>query len=218
MNTATNQPTPLTDFEEFLIDLYDDGGIKVNLGRGFSTVASRGGGAPPTPLYFNFRHEGYRDGSLADEDYVQIADFFMEMIQKEGILFDVIAAVPRAGDKLAGSLVRRMGGGIDLLTFDKESYALYPHKHKKGLRVLLIDDVISNGKSKEPFVRALQAAGYTVVVLVLVDRGQGGKEFLTTLGAPLFALTTAQRFLSALVQTNRLGESDARKIASRMWG
>lgn len=60
-----------------------------------------------------------------------------------------------------------------------------------GASVLVVEDVITTGKSSLVAVEQLKAAGFhPVAVLAVVDRDEGGREALRKLGIPLVGLTT----------------------------
>lgn len=63
---------------------------------------------------------------------------------------------------------------------------------RSGDRVVVIEDTITTGSSARKAIDAVQNEGGTVVgVLALVDRQEGGREALESLGVPVVALTTA---------------------------
>jgi orotate phosphoribosyltransferase len=206
----------LSDLDRFMLDLAEDGAITIDLEKGFSTVGNREGRKPPTPMYFNFRPEGVAGGQMKPIDFDDIAGFFCEKLQKSNIEFDVIAAVPLAGEPIAQALAKKTGK--DVITFDKDTGEMNPYPLRAGTRVLLVDDVISDGKSKGRFIRLLQNRGCRVIVLVIVDRGQGGAEFCSGFGVVLHSLMHARRFLALLYGSGRITQDDKHVIARRMWG
>lgn len=69
---------------------------------------------------------------------------------------------------------------------------------RPGARVVLIDDLITQGTSKFVFLDALERAGASVKdVLVILDREQGGSRALAGRGVRLHALLTLRDLLSA---------------------
>jgi orotate phosphoribosyltransferase len=65
-----------------------------------------------------------------------------------------------------------------------------------GDRVVIIEDVITTGGSAARAVEAVRAAGMTILgILALVDREEGGREHLESLGLTVRALTTATEIL-----------------------
>lgn len=63
---------------------------------------------------------------------------------------------------------------------------------RSGDRVVVIEDTITTGGSARKAIDAVRGEGGSVVgVLALVDRQEGGRETLESLGVPVLALATA---------------------------
>lgn len=63
---------------------------------------------------------------------------------------------------------------------------------EQGDSVVIVEDVITTGGSAERAVSAVRAAGAEILgVLALVDREEGGREHLESLGLRVHALTSA---------------------------
>ena len=85
---------------------------------------------------------------------------------------------------------RKDHGSAKLVEGDK---ALFP-----GIRVVLLEDVVTSGGSSLNAVQALQAAGARVVgIAALVDRQEGGAEAIRSAGLPLVSLATRSDFMPA---------------------
>lgn len=83
---------------------------------------------------------------------------------------------------------RKDHGSAKMVEGDK---ALFP-----GIRVALLEDVITTGGSSLNAVRALEAAGAKVVgIVALVDRQEGGAETIREAGLPLVSLATRMDFM-----------------------
>lgn len=64
-------------------------------------------------------------------------------------------------------------------------------------RVAIVEDVITTGASAGRAIDAVRAAGGEVVgVLALVDRQEGGREFLEQMGLPVVSLVTAAEIVA----------------------
>ena len=107
---------------------------------------------------------------------------------------DRIAGIPYAGLPLA--VAASLAGGVPMI---------YPRREEKGYgtrrriegsfaageRVVVIDDIVTDGASKLEAIEPLEAAGLVVRDLViLIDREQGGRERLLARGYTLHALLT----------------------------
>jgi orotate phosphoribosyltransferase len=85
---------------------------------------------------------------------------------------------------------RKDHGSAKLVEGDK---TLFP-----GIRVVLLEDVVTSGGSSLSAVQALQAAGARVVgIAALVDRQEGGAETIRAAGLPLVSLATRSDFMPA---------------------
>jgi orotate phosphoribosyltransferase len=67
---------------------------------------------------------------------------------------------------------------------------------QRGDRVVVIEDVITTGRSAAQAIAAVREAGGDVVgVLALVDREEGGREAIEATGVPVTALTRASEIV-----------------------
>ena len=107
---------------------------------------------------------------------------------------DRVAGIPYAGLPLA--VATSLAGRVPLI---------YPRREEKGYgtkrriegqftageRVVVIDDIITDGTSKFEAIEPLEGAGLVVKDLViLIDREQGGRELLAAKGYPLHSVLT----------------------------
>jgi orotate phosphoribosyltransferase len=95
------------------------------------------------------------------------------------------------GRPLAGFYVRKERkdhGTAKLVEGDK---SLRP-----GMRIALLEDVVTTGGSSLKAVETLKVAGAVVVgIIALVDRQEGGAETIRAAGLPLVTLTTRADFM-----------------------
>lgn len=69
---------------------------------------------------------------------------------------------------------------------------------RPGDRVIVVEDTITTGGSASKAIDAVRLEGGTVVgVLGLVDRQEGGRETLESLGVPVLSLATAEEIVRA---------------------
>ena len=84
---------------------------------------------------------------------------------------------------------------------------------RKGEHILFFDDVVSSAESKLEGIKPLEELGGKVeIVLVVVDREQGGKERLENRGYKLRALTTISELANALFQSRKITREQAKNI------
>ena len=107
---------------------------------------------------------------------------------------DRIAGIPYAGLPLA--VAASLAGRVPLIYPRREEKGYGTRRRiegqfKPGERVVLIDDIITDGASKLEAIAPLEEAGLVVKDLViLVDREQGGRELLAARGYALHAVLT----------------------------
>ena len=130
--------------------------------------------------------------------------------------FDRIAGIPYAGLPLG--VAAALAGGHPLCYARKEAKQygtkqLIEGEHHPGERVILIDDVITDGGAKLEGAAPFQSAGLVVEdVLVLVDREQGGAEMLARHGLRLHACYTLREILTALWDSGRISAETYRRV------
>ena len=99
---------------------------------------------------------------------------------------DRIAGIPYAGLPLA--VAASLAGGVPLVYARREEKAYGTRRRIEGAfqpgeRVVVIDDIITDGASKLEAIESLEAAGLVVEdLVVLIDREQGGRERLAAKG------------------------------------
>ena len=105
---------------------------------------------------------------------------------------DRVAGIPYAGLPLA--VAASLAGGVPLLYPRREEKGHGIHRRIEGLfapgeRVVVIDDIITDGASKLEAIAPLEAAGLVVQdLVVLIDREQGGRELLAARGYQLHSV------------------------------
>ena len=154
------------------------------------------------------------------------SDFFIDckqtMLTAEGhalvgeLMFDLLSELPPCeavgGVELGGC---PLASAVSLVSFQRGRplNALYVRKAKKdhgttklvegdkslkpGLKVALLEDVVTTGGSSLKAVESLKAVGAEVVgIVALVDRQEGGAETIRGAGLPLVTLATRSDFMS----------------------
>ena len=154
------------------------------------------------------------------------SDFFIDckqtVLTAEGhalageLMFEALAQLPThvavAGVELGGC---PLASAVSLVSFQRGRplNALYVRKAKKdhgttklvegdkslkpGLKVALLEDVVTTGGSSLKAVESLKEAGAQVVgIVALVDRLEGGAETIRASGLPLVTLATRKDFIA----------------------
>ena len=138
---------------------------------------------------------------------------------------DRIAGIPYAGLPLG--VAASLAGGIPMIYPRKEvkdygTKKLIEGAFNEGDRVLVIDDIITDGASKIEAIAPLTDAGLVVKdVLIILDREQGGDKILAKAGYTLHSLGKLSEVLDALVAAEKvepgMRETVARFIAENQF-
>jgi uridine monophosphate synthetase len=117
----------------------------------------------------------------------------------KGLEFDKIAGIPTAGLPLAAAVSLRLG-----VPMIYPRIPVKPHgtgnriegEYRENEKVLLLDDLITTGKSKEEAVEVLRGEGLQVEYLtVLLQRGASGAQDMRRLGISIRAYAKVEEFL-----------------------
>ena len=115
---------------------------------------------------------------------------------------DRIAGIPYAGLPLA--VAASLAGGFPLIYPRREEKAYGTRRRIEGTfhpgeRVVVIDDIVTDGASKLEAIAPLEAAGLVIEdLIVLIDREQGARERLARKGYRLHAVLTISACFDAL--------------------
>ena len=151
------------------------------------------------------------------DTYTTVLAAFVELVEGVGASkFDTIAGVATAGVTISSPLaimlkkpmmyVRKQGEG-------RGQDGLLEGISAPGSRVLIIDDLVSTGTSIVSAAGALRKKGYRVTdAAVLVDRLEGGKENLATIGVNLSSYASIKNLLQALRQMKLAKSSQVKAI------
>ena len=83
----------------------------------------------------------------------------------------------------------------------------------KGERILFFDDVVTDGMSKVEGVKPLEKFGAQIeMVMVVVDREQGGKENIEKLGYNFHELATISKLVKCLSGSSYISEDRATAV------
>lgn len=142
--------------------------------------------------------QDYVDGKRAianGRDLQLVAQVILQLVTSRVGEFDAVGGLTMGADPLAHGV--SMLSGKDWFSVRKE-----PKQHgsqrliegvrlASGMRVLLLDDVVTTGKSILQAVNAIEEMGVTVVLAIsLLDRGNTAKQRLEQKGIPYEPLTT----------------------------
>lgn len=186
-------PDPILDRlrEALALYLWELAAVRVSTGEPFRLASGN-----HSPIYVNCRRV------ISEPGFMQLFSAAAALIcKRRSVRFDVVAGGETAGIPFAAYLATALSRPM-----------AYVRKRAKGhgiaarveghlgaeARVLLVEDLITDGGSKIGFLEAIAAAGGEVRdVLVLFDRQQGGRELLAARGARLHAVADRRVTLAA---------------------
>ncbi len=130
--------------------------------------------------------------------------------------FDLLVGVPTAGMVFASALAYKLRKPMAYVRKEAKGWGLkraVEGKVKPGSRVVLVDDLITTGKSLLEAAEALREAGGKILGgIVLIDREEGGLENLSRQGVNLHPYTKVTEILEALQAENMLEEEKYREV------
>lgn len=144
--------------------------------------------------------------TMSPEGMVAIGPLALEQIEILNWRPDSVGGLTLGADPIAFAISHASAGlpvPLRAFTVRKEAKQhgtgnLIEGPFKPGDRVVIVEDVITTGKSAIQAIDAVEAAGGTVVgVLALVDREDGGKEAIRSRGHEVVSLTTISELLAA---------------------
>jgi orotate phosphoribosyltransferase len=152
--------------------------------------------------------------------FASAVDMLEEIVSR--IEFERIGAVPTAGIPYAGALSYKMKKPFLYVRKDTKKHGT--QKMVEGIlmpgdRVVLIDDLVTTGHSLVDASRAIRLEGGLVEhAVVLLDRLEGGKEFLENNGVRLHALVSIRDVVEKLREMDAIEQEDYESILERILG
>ncbi|MFH0971453.1 MAG: orotate phosphoribosyltransferase [Candidatus Micrarchaeota archaeon] len=122
--------------------------------------------------------------------------------------YDRIAGIPYAALPIATALLILLGKPMIYTRKEQKEYGtkkMIEGEYNKGETAIIIDDLITTGKSKFEVIEPYLQEGLIVKdVVVLIDREQGGKEQLNEKGYSLHACIELKKMLKFLLKDGKL--------------
>lgn len=165
--------------------------------------------APLSPIYVTLRVPE-NGGPLSSVNVEMIGQALYDLVQKEKVIFDIVAGIPRAGEpfaevisRLSGRPLLRLGKKVE--EGSRKIDSIIEGEYQSGQTVLLVDDLITQADTKKEAIEVCEKAGLVVSgLIVLVDREQGGSEELRKAGYFLYAVFPLSVLLDYYVEANLL--------------
>lgn len=163
--------------------LWDAGAIRIDLERPFELASGN-----RSPIYVNCRVLISDPGFM--RLFVRAARAVLEVAETS---FDAVAGGETAGIPYAAYLAQHLDRPMLYVRKRAKGHgvaAKVEGRLRPGWRVLLVEDLVTDGSSKLGFIEALRADGAEVAdALVLFDRQQGADALLSESGVCLHAVT-----------------------------
>ena len=187
--------------KEFFLECYKLGIIK------FGRFTLKSG--IESPFYVDLR-------PLASDPKIlkHLANYLLEMLPLDN--FDLICGVPYAALPMATAM--SLESYIPLIIKRKEAKDYGTKKliegiYKKGQNCLLVEDVITSGKSLLETIPEIENEGISVSdIVVVLDREQGGKELLEGKGFRVHTLFTISEVCKMLKEEGHLTDDEVMRI------
>ncbi|MFV0530063.1 MAG: orotidine-5'-phosphate decarboxylase [Flavobacteriales bacterium] len=182
--------------EKFLLSIFELGIIKFGQFTLKSGVIS--------PFYIDLRSIASRPDLLK-----HLSHLMMDATQEDQ--YKIICGVPYSALPMATAM--SLSYDIPLIIKRKENKGYGTKKliegvYKKGNRVLLVEDVITSGKSLIETIEEVENEGLIVEsMVVVIDRQQGGSNLLRSKGYKLHTLFTIEEALQILDKHGRVGQA-----------
>jgi len=160
-----------------------------------------------SPYYIDLRRlPSYPEFSTIVDEAIKVV---------KNIDFDIIVGIATGGVILASYLACRLNKPVGYIRVERKGHGTdrLLEADVEGKRVLIVDDVSTTGGSIESAAREIMKNGGKVVgALVIVDREEGARERLKTLGIELYALYKITSILNEILNSNKLSEKEKNMI------
>ena len=187
--------------KEFFLECYKLGIIK------FGRFTLKSG--IESPFYVDLR-------PLASDPKIlkKLANYLLEMLPLDN--FDIICGVPYAALPMATAM--SLESYLPLIIKRKEAKSYGTKKliegiYEKGQNCLLVEDVITSGKSLVETIEEVENEGIKVSdIVVVLDRQQGGKEKLEAKGYKVHSLFNISEVVEILREVNYIDDEEVARI------
>jgi orotate phosphoribosyltransferase len=138
------------------------------------------------------------------------------LVEAQGLEADYLAGGETAGIPYGAWLAERLGKPFVYVRKEPKGHGLGAQIEgalPAGKRVLLCEDLVTDGKSKLTFIEGIRGAECEVTdCIVVFDRQQGGAEVLRETGVTLHGLSNLERLLDLGARSGRLSREDLASI------
>jgi orotate phosphoribosyltransferase len=153
------------------------------------------------------------------DDFERVVNVVAEEIKAFPSLerIDKLASIELKGALLLPSIAGKLKMPCVVVRKESKAYGLTGRitggEVKEGERLVFFDDVVTSGGSKLEGIRPIEQAGGKIeIILVVVDREQGGRENLEELGYRVKSVTTISDLIEVLQANGTLPHGKADEI------
>jgi orotate phosphoribosyltransferase len=142
-----------------------------------------------------------------------VIDMVKEKIKE--VDYDILVGVATGGIPLASFVACKTGKPMAYVRLEKKGHARMKQVEGlvKGKKALVIDDVITTGKSLKEAINAIREEGGQVkYALVIVDREEGGGKSLEEIGVKLISLSKISDIIKELLDKKLVDEKTVSKV------
>lgn len=188
--------------------LWEAGAVRVSLDKPFQMASGK-----LSPFYIDCR-------LLISFPLLRsmITAYAQWVLSEKKVSIDCIAGGETAGIPFAAWLAEKMNTPFIYVRKKPKGYGLTSQvegRFDPGARVLLYEDLITDGLSKISFIQGIRNAGGQVTdCLVVFDRQQGGEKKLAEENVQLHALVTLDQCFDAGLKKGHLSEKEMTAIRS----
>ncbi|MGC8557284.1 MAG: orotate phosphoribosyltransferase [Fervidicoccus sp.] len=128
---------------------------------------------------------------------------------------DVIVGIATSGIALASFIGCKTGKPIAYVRLDRKEHGTQAllEGEVRNKKAVVVDDVATTGGSLEHAISAVKEMGGNVMFsVVVVDREQGAREKLKSIGVELYSLFTAKELFKELYESNTIDEKTYKEI------
>ena len=201
------KPTHLPSTHNLALTLADIGCVKF----GQFTLAS----GLQSPIYIDLRLLVSHPSTLRD-----VAQAYAQLLHP--LAFDRLAAIPYAALPIGTAVSLELGRPLIYPRKEIKGYGTrraVEGEFQKGERIVVLDDLITTGASKLEAITPLEELGLQVEdVVVLIDREQGGREYLEERGYRLHAVFGLGEMLDVLAQHSRISTAQRDEVKAFLAG
>lgn len=189
--------------QKLAFDLFEAGAIK--FGEFRLKLHETNSDAPLSPIYIDLRITRSFPSLLAD-----VADSILQKAMDDEVGFDLISDIPTASTPFVTLMSQKSGKPMISPKISK-THGLegkIDGVFTLGQLVLLVDDLVTKAESKIEAAKVLEANKLFVRdIMVLVDRGQGGREALVEAGYRLHTVFGITEMLKIYLETGKIDQA-----------